>query len=118
MSSPTRRGARRSPSRRPRKSWPRRDGRAGGQCAGARRRPRPYEADYYERYQRLDKLEVTAGTEIEWPAPYWYVDAGAAAMVLMLAAIDEGLATAIFGVTDVPRAETDARRSRRRISSP
>jgi nitroreductase len=60
------------------------------------------EADYHERYQRQDKLEVTGGTEIEWPAPYWYVDAGAAAMALMLAAIDEGLATAIFGVTDVP----------------
>jgi nitroreductase len=60
------------------------------------------EADYHERYQRQDKLQVTGGTEIEWPAPYWYVDAGAAAMALMFAAIDEGLATAIFGVTDVP----------------
>jgi FMN reductase [NAD(P)H] len=60
------------------------------------------EADYHERYQQQDKLEITAGTEIEWPAPYWYVDGGAAAMALMFAAIDEGLATAIFGVTDVP----------------
>jgi nitroreductase len=60
------------------------------------------EADYHERYQRQDKLQITGGTEIEWPAPYWYVDAGAAAMALMLAAVDEGLATAIFGVTDVP----------------
>ena len=60
------------------------------------------EADYHERYQQKDKLEITAGTEIEWPAPYWYVDAGAAAMALMFAAIDEGLDTAIFGVTDVP----------------
>ncbi len=60
------------------------------------------EADYHERYQKRDKLQITGGTEIEWPAPYWYVDAGAAAMALMFAAIDEGLATAIFGVTDVP----------------
>ncbi len=60
------------------------------------------EADYHARYQKQDKLEITGGTEIEWPAPYWYVDAGAAAMTLMFAAIDEGLATAIFGVTDVP----------------
>ncbi|HMI99041.1 MAG TPA: nitroreductase family protein [Gaiellaceae bacterium] len=60
------------------------------------------EADYHERYQRRDKLQITGGTEIEWPAPYWYVDAGAAVMALMFAAIDEGLATAIFGVTDVP----------------
>jgi nitroreductase len=60
------------------------------------------EADYHARYQKADKLAITGGTEIEWPAPYWYVDAGAAAMALMFAAIDEGLATAIFGVTDVP----------------
>jgi FMN reductase [NAD(P)H] len=59
------------------------------------------EADYHERYQKRDKLQVTGGTEIEWPAPYWYVDAGAAVMALMFAAIDEGLATAIFGVTDL-----------------
>jgi len=60
------------------------------------------EADYHERYQQQDKLEITGGTEIEWPAPYWYVDAGAAVMAVMFAAIDEGLATAIFGATDVP----------------
>jgi nitroreductase len=60
------------------------------------------EADYHERYRQQDKLEITGGREIDWPAPYWYVDAGAAAMALMFAAIDQGLATAIFGVTDVP----------------
>jgi FMN reductase [NAD(P)H] len=59
------------------------------------------EDDYHERYQSPDKLKVTGGREIDWPAPYWYVDAGAAAMTLMLAAIDEGLDTAIFGVTDL-----------------
>jgi FMN reductase [NAD(P)H] len=58
------------------------------------------EDDYHARYQSPDKLKITGGREIDWPAPYWYVDAGAAAMVLMLAAIDEGLDTAIFGVTD------------------
>jgi FMN reductase [NAD(P)H] len=59
------------------------------------------EADYHARYQSADKLKITGGTEIDWPAPYWFVDAGAAMMVLMLAAIDEGLATAVFGVTDI-----------------
>jgi nitroreductase len=58
------------------------------------------EDDYHARYQSPDKLKITGGKEIEWPAPYWYVDAGAAAMTLMLAAIDEGLDTAVFGVTD------------------
>jgi len=59
------------------------------------------EDDYRDRYRQRDKLQITGGREIDWPAPYWYVDAGAAAMVLMLAAIDEGLETAIFGVTDL-----------------
>jgi nitroreductase len=60
------------------------------------------EDDYHHRYRQQDKLKITGGREIDWPAPYWYVDAGAAVMTLMLAAIDEGLVTAIFGVTDVP----------------
>jgi nitroreductase len=60
------------------------------------------EDDYHDRYRSPDKLRITGGTEIDWPAPYWFVDAGAAMMVLMLAAIDEGLATAVFGVTDLP----------------
>ena len=59
------------------------------------------EDDYHDRYRSPDKLKITGGTEIDWPAPYWYVDAGAAVMALMLAAIDEGLDTAIFGVTDL-----------------
>jgi FMN reductase [NAD(P)H] len=61
------------------------------------------EDDYHERYQAQDKLQITGGREIDWPAPYWYVDAGAAVMTLMLAAIDEGLDTAIFGVTELPK---------------
>lgn len=60
------------------------------------------EDDYHDRYKEGDKLKITGGREIDWPAPYWYVDAGAAVMTLMLAAIDEGLDTAIFGVTDLP----------------
>jgi nitroreductase len=59
------------------------------------------EDDYHDRYRQQDKLNITGGREIEWPAPYWYVDAGAAVMALMLAAIDEGLDTAIFGVSDL-----------------
>ena len=59
------------------------------------------EEDYHDRYRQQDKLRITGGREIDWPAPYWYVDAGAAVMALMLTAIDEGLDTAIFGVTDL-----------------
>ena len=54
------------------------------------------EASYHERYQRPDKLQE--GEEIEWPVPYWHVDAGAAMMLILLAAIDEGYAAGVFGV--------------------
>ena len=47
------------------------------------------EDDYHDRYRKPDKL--SNGVEIEWPIPYWHFDAGAAAMLILLAAIDEGL---------------------------
>jgi nitroreductase len=56
------------------------------------------EEDYHERYRRTDKLRD--GDEIAWPVPYWYVDAGAALMLLLLAAIDEGLAAGVFGLLE------------------
>jgi FMN reductase [NAD(P)H] len=55
------------------------------------------EEDYHERYRQPDKLDE-GDAEIEWPVPYWYVDAGKAAMLVLLAAIDEGLAAGVFGV--------------------
>jgi nitroreductase len=54
------------------------------------------EADYHERYQSADKLED--GEEIEWPVPFWHVDAGAAMMLVLLGAIEEGLAAAVYGI--------------------
>jgi nitroreductase len=54
------------------------------------------EADYHERYTQPDKL--VDGDEIEWPVPFWHVDAGAALMLILLAAIDEGLAAGLTGV--------------------
>jgi nitroreductase len=54
------------------------------------------EESYHERYRRPDKLR--GGEEIGWPAPYWYVDAGSAFVLLQLAALDEGLATGVYGV--------------------
>ena len=56
------------------------------------------EDDYHDRYRMPDKL--ADGEEIDWPVPYWFVDAGACLMLLLLAAIDEGLAA---GVTGAPR---------------
>ena len=54
------------------------------------------EQDYHDRYNRPDKLRD--GREIEWPVPFWFVDAGAAMMLLLLAAIDEGLDAGVFGI--------------------
>jgi nitroreductase len=54
------------------------------------------EDDYHERYRKPDKLDE--GEEIDWPVPYWHVDAGAALMLLLLAAIDEGLGAGVSGV--------------------
>ena len=54
------------------------------------------EDDYHERYREPDKLQD--GAEIEWPVPYWFVDAGAALMLLLLSAIDEGLGAGVSGV--------------------
>jgi FMN reductase [NAD(P)H] len=54
------------------------------------------EDDYHERYNRADKLQ--GGEEIEWPVPFWHVDAGAAMMLVLLAAIDEGYAAGVYGV--------------------
>lgn len=54
------------------------------------------EEAYHRRYQEPDKLGEEG--EIEWPVPYWWVDAGASLMLLLLAAVDEGLGAGFFGV--------------------
>lgn len=64
------------------------------------------ENDYHERYRKADKLQE--GDEIDWPVPYWFVDAGAALMLLLLAAIDEGLAAGVSGVPREAAAELRA----------
>lgn len=55
------------------------------------------EERYHQRYQKADKLAQTGGEEIRWPVPYWWIDAGAVLMLLLLAAIDEGLAATFWG---------------------
>jgi len=63
------------------------------------------EQDYHDRYTRPDKLAVTGGVEVLWPVPFWHVDAGAALMLVLLAALEEGLGAGVYGVT----VEDDAR---------
>lgn len=56
---------------------------------------------YLDRYSKSDKLGPT-GEKIEWPIPYWWVDAGAAMMAVLLAVVDEGMAAGFLGVHSVP----------------
>jgi nitroreductase len=56
---------------------------------------------YRDRYSEPDKL-ADDGSQIEWPVPYWWVDAGASMMAVLLAAVDEGLAAGFLGVHSVP----------------
>lgn len=57
------------------------------------------EAIYHQRYNEADK-KARGQEEIGWPIPYWHTDAGAAMMLVLLAAVDEGLGTAFVGVQD------------------
>jgi len=54
---------------------------------------------YLERYREADKGGETgpSATEAGWPVPYWWVDAGASMMLLLLAVVDEGLAAGFLG---------------------
>jgi nitroreductase len=61
------------------------------------------EALYHARYNEPDKLAATGGVEVTWPVPYWFVDAGALMMLVLAAAIDEGLASAFIGHPDQKR---------------
>jgi len=63
------------------------------------------EQDYHDRYNQADKLAVTGGVEVLWPVPFWHVDAGAALMLVLLAALEEGLGAGVYGVP----VEEDAR---------
>ncbi len=54
---------------------------------------------YHDRYREPDKLQDDA-TEIEWPIPYWWMDVGCTVMLILLAAVDEGLAAGFAGAPD------------------
>ncbi|HEY7982724.1 MAG TPA: nitroreductase family protein [Ktedonobacterales bacterium] len=58
------------------------------------------EAAYHRRYQEPDKTGPD-GKEIEWPVPYWHMDIGCSVMVVLLAAVDEGLAAGYAGAHDL-----------------
>lgn len=54
---------------------------------------------YVERYSEPDKARTGLGEGVErWSVPYWWVDAGAVAQNLLLAAVDASLGACLFGL--------------------
>jgi len=52
---------------------------------------------YLDRYARADK-GWTDRDEAHWPVPYWDIDTGFMALLILLAAVDEGLGALFFGI--------------------
>lgn len=52
---------------------------------------------YLDRYAEPDK-GWTDRDPARWPVPYWHVDAGMAALLVLLTAVDEGLGACFFGI--------------------
>ncbi len=61
---------------------------------------------YHERYQQPDKVDEH-GREMDWPVPYWWMDIGCTVMLIILAAINEGLAAGFAGPFPVPQSTLD-----------
>ena len=57
---------------------------------------------YLDRYAEPDK-GWTDRDERRWPVPYWDVDAGFAALLMLLTAVDAGLGALFFGVFEPER---------------
>jgi nitroreductase len=53
---------------------------------------------YARRYSRPDKAGTGLDVLDAWPAPYWWIDGGAAVENLLLAAVGEGLGALLFGL--------------------
>jgi nitroreductase len=54
---------------------------------------------YVDRYNEPDKRDpsLPPGSEDEWDVPYWWMDVGCTVMLILLAAVDEGLAAGFAG---------------------
>jgi nitroreductase len=78
------------------------EGGPGRWLAGMRRAPlivvpHANRSVYLDRYAEEDKGWADRD-ESRWPVPYWYVDAGFAALLMLLTAVDEGLGACFFGI--------------------
>jgi nitroreductase len=53
---------------------------------------------YLARYSQPDKAGFGLDQAERWPVPYWDIDAGMASMLILLAAVNEGLGAWFFGI--------------------
>jgi nitroreductase len=59
--------------------------------------PLSHKAAYLDRYAEPDK-GWSDRDERRWPVPYWDIDTGMAALLMLLTAVDEGLGACFFGI--------------------
>ncbi|HET6215070.1 MAG TPA: nitroreductase family protein [Micromonosporaceae bacterium] len=59
--------------------------------------PHSHRDAYLDRYAAPDKGWVDRD-EARWPVPFWHIDAGFAALLMLLTAVDEGLGACFFGI--------------------
>jgi nitroreductase len=69
--------------------------------------PLPDARRYTERYAQPDKVAFGMADEANWPVKFWDIDAAMAAMLMLLAAVDEGIGGWFFGITHGERALLD-----------
>ena len=60
--------------------------------------PLPDKARYIERYSQPDKIAFGMDDETHWPVRFWDIDAAMSSMLMLLAAVDEGLGGWYFGI--------------------
>jgi nitroreductase len=61
--------------------------------------PLPDARRYLQRYSQPDKIDFGMDQEANWPVRFWEIDTAMAAMLILLAAVDEGLGGWFFGIT-------------------
>jgi nitroreductase len=53
---------------------------------------------YLDRYSEPDKIASGRTTEASWPVPYWDIDTGMAALLMLLTAVDAELGALFFSI--------------------
>jgi nitroreductase len=70
--------------------------------------PLPDSRAYLDRYSLPDKAGSDMQAAERWPVPYWDLDAAMSAMLILLAAVDEGLGAIFTGIVANERKMLDS----------